>query len=272
MPSLVALRVATVLRGVAGLVLVAALTSCGGDGRDGRPQVPRVSVDPEGFYLATSFERPVCGKYHHPDEGCEFGIQGPVETGEFGCRTGPSCLAIGRGGTTHQGALRLVPVDDGHAFVGCAFRVPELPSAQKPFIELMQLSPGDGTQPLNPIELRMSTAGRTLSLGEFQGPEEVSTTWQAPVDEWFAVVVEMSYGEDVPTRLWVYESDDREVASLEALLTTSGGRGKANPRQKVGGVTNTFGGVITYADDWYIARDGYGPLHVGADGSPVGSG
>src|SRR5215210_5113776 len=270
MPSPLALRVGAVLRAVAGLVVVATLASCGGDGREAGPRSPRVSLDPQGFYLATSFERPVCGNYHHPDEGCEFGIQGPVTTGEFGCRSGPSCLAIDRGGTTHQGALRLVAVEEGHAFVGCAFRVPELPSAQKPFIELMQLSPGDGTQPLNPIELRMSTATRTLSLGEFKGPEGASTTWQAPLDEWFAVVLGMGYGEAVPTRLWVYGPDDREAASLMVPLTTSGGRGRANPRQKVGGVTNTFGDVTTYADDWYIARADYGPLHLGADGSPLG--
>ena len=264
MPPPVPLRVVAVVG-----VLAVLASGCGGGGREGRAYRPLASADPEGFYLATSFERPVCGNYHHPDEGCEFGIQGPVETGGFGCRTGPSCLAIGRGGTTHQGALRLVPVEGGRAFVGCAFRVPELPSAQKPFIELMQLSAGDGTQPLNPIELRMNTADRTLSLGEFQGPEEVATSWRAPVDEWFTAVVEMSYGEDVPTRLWLYGPDDEEVASLEVLLTTSGGRGKANPRQKVGGVTNTLGEVTTYADDWYIARDQYGPLHLGADGSPL---
>jgi hypothetical protein len=249
------------------LVLVAA--ACGGAEPSGDGPGAVVSVDPNGFFLATSFERPVCGNYHHPDEGCEFGVQGPVETGEFGCRTGPSCLSIGRGGGTHQGAIRLVPVTGGHAFVGCAFRVPELPGAQKPFIELLQLSPGDGTQPLNPIELRISTADRTLSLGQFQGPETPGTTWQAPVDEWFFAVVEMGYGESVPTRLWVYGPDDREVATLEVALTTSGGRGKANPRQKVGGVTNTLGDVTTYADDWYIARGQYGPLHIGADGAPL---
>ena len=228
-----------------------------------------MSVDPEGLYLSTSFERPVCGNYHHPDEGCEFGIQGPVETGSFDCRTGPNCLAIGRGGASHQGALRLVPVEGGHAFVGCAFRVPELPVAQKPFIELLQLSPGDRSQPLNPIELRIDTADRTLSLGEFKGPEQASTTWQAPVDEWFSVVVEMSYGETVPTRLWVYGPGDDQVATLEVALTTSGGRGKANPRQKIGGVTNTLGDVTTYADDWYIADGMYGPLHIGTDGTPL---
>jgi hypothetical protein len=31
----------------------------------------------------------------------------------------------------------------------------------------MQLSPGDGTQPLNPIEVRLYTADRTLSVGGF---------------------------------------------------------------------------------------------------------
>ena len=130
----------------------------------------------------------------------------------------------------------------------------------------MQLSPGDGTQPLNPIELRLYTADRTLSVGEFQGPEEPRTTWQAPVDQWFDVVVEMQYGESVPTRLWVYGPDDRQVATLEVALTTSGGRDKANPRQKIGGVTNTSGDVTTYADDWYIAKENLGPLHLGPDG------
>ena len=243
-------------------------SACGG-GDGGGVGVPVASPDPGSLYLATSFERPVCGNYHHPDEGCEFGIQGPVRTGDFDCRTGPACLSIDRGGTTHQGALRLVPVEDGHAFVGCAFRVPSLPPAQKPFIELLQLSPGDGSQPLNPIELRIDTADRTLSLGEFQGPDEAGTSWQTPVDEWFSVVVEMSYGVDVPVRLWIYDADDRQVATLEVTLTTSGGRGKANPRQKVGGVTNTVEDVTTYADDWYIAEDMFGPLHIGADGMPV---
>ena len=256
-------------RALGALAALAVLASgCGGEDRGASRPDPIVSVDPEGLYLATSFERPVCGNYHHPDEGCEFGIQGPVETGDFDCRTGSGCLAIGRGGTTHQGALRLVPVQDGHAFVGCAFRVPELSAARKPFIELLQLSPGDGTQPLNPIELRMNVADRTLSLGAFRGPEEPATTWRAPVDEWFSAVVEMGYGEAVPTRLWVYGPDDQEVATLEVHLTTSGGRGKANPRQKVGGVTNTFADVTTYADDWYIANGMFGPLHIGADGAP----
>src|SRR5436190_2701222 len=168
------------------VVLAVVAVACGGGdrGHGGGGSHPSASVDPEGFYLATSFERPVCGNYHHPGPGCEFGTQGPVETGSFDCRTGPSCLSIGRGGETHQGALRLVPVEGGHAFVGCAFRVPALPSAQKPFIELMQLSPGDGTQPLNPIELRIYTGDRTLSLGEFKGPEEPRTSWRAPVDQW----------------------------------------------------------------------------------------
>jgi hypothetical protein len=254
------------------LVAVLALVSaaCGGRGGGEGGGHPAPSTNANGFYLATSFERPVCGNYHHPDEGCEFGIQGPVQTGDFDCRTGPSCLSIGRGGDTHQGALRMVPVEGGHAFVGCAFRVPELPSAEHPFIELMQLSPGDWTQPLNPIELRMYTADRTLSLGEFQGPEEQRTTWQAPVNQWFAAVVEMSYGEAVPTRLWVYGPDDHEVAALEVALTTSGGRNRTDPRQKVGGVTNTLGDVTTYADDWYIAKEQDGPLHIGADGAPIG--
>ena len=253
------------------VLAIVAVACWGGDrGRGGGDSHPPASVDPSGFYLSTSFERPVCGNYHHPGEGCEFGTQGPVATGQFDCRTGPSCLSIGRGGETHQGALRLVPIEDGHAFVGCAFRVPALPSAQKPFIELMQLSPGDGTQPLNPIELRIYTADRTLSLGEFKGPEEPRTTWRAPVDQWFDVVVEMSYGESVPTRLSVYGPDDQEVATLEVALTTSGGRDRANPRQKVGGVTNTFGDVTTYADDWYIAKGQYGPLHIGADDTPIG--
>jgi hypothetical protein len=253
-------------------VLAVVATACGGGdrGHGGDGAHPNATGEPNGFYLATSFERPVCGNYHHPGAGCEFGIQGPVETGDFGCRTGPSCLSIGRGGDTHQGAIRLVPVEGGHAFVGCAFRVPALPSAQKPFIELMQLSPGDGTEPLNPIELRISTADRTLSVGEFQGPEEPATTWRAPVDQWFYAVVEMNYGEAVPTRLWVYGTDDKQAATLEVALTTSGGRDKANPRQKVGGVTNTFGDVTTYADDWYIAKGQLGPLHIGADGAPIG--
>jgi hypothetical protein len=253
---------------ITALVLVAlvSLASC----REPRGRHrPPPDVDEARFYLATSFERPVCGNYHHPGEGCEFGIQGVVRTGSFDCRTGSSCLALQRGGSTHMGAIRNVAVAGGHAFVGAAFRVPELPAGDRPFIELMQLSPGDGTQPLNPIEVRLYTADRTLSVGEFQGPEEARTSWSAPVDEWFAVVVEMSYGVEVPTRLWVYGPGDELVDQLEVALTTAGGRGKANPRQKVGGVTNTVADVVTYADDWYIADRDLGPLHFGPDGEPV---
>jgi hypothetical protein len=256
---------------VCALAAIGLFASACGSGRDDpAPHGPPPSADPSGFYLATSFERPVCGTYHHPGDGCEFGIEGSVRTGAFDCRTGPECLAIDRGGTTHQGALRSVPVDGGHAFVGCAFRVPAIPSAQTPFIELMQLSPGDGSQPLNPIEVRLFTADRTLSVGAFRGADEPHTTWRAPVDQWFDVVVEMQYGENVPTRLWVFGPDDRQTATLEVALTTSGGRGKATPRQKIGGVTNTSGEVTTYADDWYIAEENQGPLHIGPDGSPVG--
>ena len=252
------------------IALVAALVALAACGPSAPHRYgPPPDIDEAGFYLSTSFEKPVCGNYHHPDEGCEFGIQGEVRTGEFDCRTGASCLAEERSGSTHMGAIRDVTVTDGHAFVGAAFKVPELPPAQKPFIELMQLSPGDGTEPLNPIELRIYTADRTLSIAEFKGGEQTHTTWQVPIDEWFAVVVEMSYGEGVPTRMWVYGPDDRLAEEVESVLTTSGGRGKAQARQKIGGVTNTFSEVVTYADDWYIADRDLGPLHIGPDGEAV---
>jgi hypothetical protein len=254
--------------GTAALALIA-LIGCSSAGHDGGRSNPPPTTAPGGFYLASSFERPVCGTYHHPGSGCEFGIQGGVRTGSFGCRTGPNCLSEDRGGLTHMGALRNVPVTGGHAFVGCAFKVPVLPAAQKAFIELMQLSPGDGSQPLNPIEVRMYTSERTLSLGQFKGPEEPRTTWTAPVDQWFYVVVEMQYGTNVVNRMWVYGTDDAQVAQLDVPLTTAGGRGKDKPRQKIGGVTNTLSPVTTYADDWYIATKNLGPLHIDPTGHPV---
>ncbi len=256
-------------RPLVAFALSAALTLAACTGSGPRRPKPPPSFDPEGFYLATSFEAPVCGNYHHPDTGCEFGIQGQVLTGSFDCRTGPNCLQAQRGGSTHMGAIRNVSVEGGHAFVGAAFRVPALPAAQKPFIELMQLSPGDGSQPLNPIEVRIDTTTRALSLSEFQGPGTTPTAWTAPVDEWFYVVVEMSYGTDVINRMFVFGPDDQPVAKVEVALSTAGGRGSANPRQKIGGVTNTLGDITTYADDWYISTQNLGPIHIGADGTPT---
>src|SRR5437879_1050235 len=130
------------LRALPVVALLLALVACSGSGRrEPRPGDRSVGSTASGFYLATSFERPVCGNYHHPGPGCEFGIQGQVQTGSFGCRTGPSCLEEQRGGSTHFGAIRNVAVTDGTAFVGCAFKLPALVPAQKPFVELMQLSP-----------------------------------------------------------------------------------------------------------------------------------
>jgi hypothetical protein len=254
-----------------GAVFAVALTGCSGAGKPGRGSDGGHGSSPatEGFYLASSFEQPVCGNYHHPGVGCEFGIQGQVQTGKFGCRTGSSCLEEQRGGTTHFGALRNVPVSGGTAFVGCAFKVPQLVPAQKPFVELMQLSPGDGSQPLNPIEVRIYTSTRQLSLGQFKGPAEPATSWTAPVDQWFYVVVHMRYGTAVPNSMWVYGPDDRLAAAMTVDLTTAGGRGKDKPRQKIGGVTNELSAVTSYADDWYIANQDWGPLHIDASGAPV---
>lgn len=239
------------------------LAACGG----GSSPVP---IPAGGLYLATGFEQPVCGNYHNPGKGCELGIEGQVRAGPFDCRTGEWCVEEQRGtGGEHVGVLSVVPVREGHAFVGCAFRVPELPAAQKPFIELMQLSPSDGTQGVNPIEVRFSIADRTLSLGAFRGPDEPWTTWQAPANEWFYVVVEMAYGENATNRLWVYDANDQQVAQLEVSLVTAGGRGRDLPRQKIGGVTNTLSDALTYADDWYIASENLGPLHIGPNGQPI---
>lgn len=214
------------------------------------------------FYLSSSFEQPVCGNYHHPDPGCEFGTQGDVQTGAFGCRTGPGCLQIQRDSNSHMGAIKDVPVDNGHAFVGCAFRVPAIPPAADGagFVQLMQITPSDGNQVTQPVEVRFHD-DRTIGLALFTGKDETRSTWTAPVDQWFYVVVEMQNGVDVTNRIWIYGPDDTEVFHGEIALTTAIGH-RTEPRDKIGGTNDTVSPAFTYADDWYIADANLGPLHI----------
>src|SRR5437867_5625557 len=228
-------------RSIAAIVLIV-LAACARDrGSGGGHTGDRYQGQPSlsgQFYLSSSFEQPVCGNYHHPDPGCEFGTQGVVQTGSFACRTGPECLQIQRDSDSHMGAIRDVPVEGGHAFVGCAFRVPTIPSAADGagFIQLMQITPSDGDQPTQPVEVRFHD-DRTLGLALFEGHTETLSSWTAPVDQWFYVVVEMQNGVNVPNRIWVYGTDDRLVWQGEVVLTTAIGH-RTEPRDKIGGTND----------------------------------
>ena len=227
------------------------------------PSLPPVTDGP--LLLATPFDDPVCGRWNQPDAGCEFGIEGLNVTGDFGCRTGNSCLRQDRYDQTdrpHVGVIREVNLPDGQAFIGAAFRVDEIPETGKGPIELLQMSPTDGTRYIKPVEVRLFRSGH-LGLALYQGTQVALTESTIPVGEWFYVVVEIAYGAPAPQRMWVYGPDDEFVESVEIPLATAITFGKSRARQKVGGVTPAARpGTYTYADDWYISEEFQGPLHV----------
>ena len=232
------------------------------------------------FVLASSFEQPVCGVWWRPDPGCEFGVEGEVVSGAFSCRTGDTCLRLQRmNEEIHVAVLAPAPAPEGQAFIGVAHRIPELPegaiSDRLGYLELAQMTPTDGTLQGWPVEVRIYP-DRRLGLGLSQvdvraGQDVVLTEFRAPVDRWFYVVVEISNGDPATQRMWVYGPDDRLAEQVSIDLTTSiewvhGTRAV----QKVGGSVSTDVPLFTFADDWYVATELEGPLHIGADGAPIG--
>jgi hypothetical protein len=244
---------------------------------EGSPQPPPAG-EVDGFVLSSSFEQPVCGVWWRPDPGCEFGVEGEVESGAFGCRTGEMCIRLQRmNREMHVGILAPAPAPAGRAFIGAAHRVPEVPAEAIPerpgYLELMQMTPTDGALSGWPVEVRLypdRRLGLALAQGRTPGGTVAMTEWAAPVDEWFYVVVEISNGDPATQRMWVFGPDDRLVERVSLPLTTSvewthGMR----TAQKVGGRTSTEVPMLTYADDWYVAEEFHGPLHIDADGTPL---
>ncbi|MGQ0669173.1 MAG: hypothetical protein ACT4PO_05815 [Actinomycetota bacterium] len=239
----------------------------------GRGTAEPTSGLPEGLLLSSGFERPVCGSYVRPDPGCEFGIQGDVETGPFGARTGESCARIGRVNPVHVGVIALVPLPEGHAFIGVAHRVPAIPAGAIPaepgYLEIEDLSPTDGVLPGWPVEVRLYP-DRRLGLALFRGTEVALTDWRVPLDEWFYVVVEVANGEEATQRMWVYDSQDEVVAKVSIGLDTRVDWPHADRiAHKIGGNTSTLVPMSTCADDWYISTSFRGPMRIGPDGSPL---
>jgi hypothetical protein len=233
---------------------------------------------PPGFLVASSFERPICGVWQHPSPQCEFGVQGDdTSTGDYPARTGDSSARVQRMSTDHMGILHDVPIPDGHAFVGVAVQVPDFPSGafpevqgHDPNIQLMQLTPTDGKLPAVPVEVRLFE-DRQIGIGLWSDKRHtVVSDWTVPVDEWFYIVVEINNGDPAPQRMWIYDSNDELVDQIEASLQTRqewahGGR----TAQKVGGSTSTDTPMYTYYDDWYIATENMGPIHISPTGEAI---
>ncbi|MBI4259619.1 MAG: hypothetical protein HY658_03540 [Actinobacteria bacterium] len=245
---------------------------------------PPPPVGSGGELLVSGLEQPVCGSYNRPPEGCEFGVQGDVETGPWGCRTGAACVRIQRMSPEHMGVIAEVPIPGGHAFVGVAHRIPELPEgAFDPavgYIELEQLSPTDGTIPGYPVEVRLYE-DRRIGLALLRDRQAALSEWRVPVDDWFYVVVELSNGSPAPVYMWIYDDRDRLVDQVAVSLDTARPWGHADRfAHKLGGNTSTLAPVYTYVDDWYVATEFLGPLHVEpsptadatAEPSPTGTG
>ncbi len=242
---------------------------------------PQTAPAREGFLLASSFEEPVCGVYWRPDPGCEFGVEGDVESGGYDCRTGAMCVRLQRmNPDSHVGVLAVAAIPGGRAFVGVALRIPEIPVGAIPdrlgYLELEQLTPTDGSLPAWPVEVRIYP-DRRLGLGVARVVPSASdavalTTWKVPVNAWFDVVVEISNGDPAMQRMWVYGPDDRLVDRVSVLLPTRVDWVHGNRiAQKIGGRTSTDVPMLTFADDWYMATTFMGPLHIGADGAPIAS-
>jgi hypothetical protein len=231
------------------------------------PVSPTGSAGPGGpFLLATGFERPVCGTYEHPGPGCEFGIEGNVQTGSFDPRTGNSDLRIDMTSPDHMGVIALVPLPGGHAFEGVSYRVPAIPSGAIPvrpgYLELAQFSPTDGTLQGWPVELRLYP-DRTLGLGLFEDPASARSSWKVPIDSWFSVVVEIENGSPATQRLWVFDGRGNPVAkvSLDAQTRRTWPHG-TRTAQKIGGVTASTQPFLVQADDWYISTQNKGPIRI----------
>lgn len=228
-------------------------------------------VDDSGeLLLASSFDRPVCGRWYNPDPRCEFGVEGGVEDGSFDGRTGDRAVRIDRTSPNHMGVISDQPLPDGGAFVGVAHRVPALSpgiiKASPGHIQIMQLSPTDGKLRGRAVEVRLFP-DRRLGLALHRGDDVAMVDWPVPVDEWFYVVVQVVNGTAATQKIWVYDSDDRLAGSTSIVLDTTQGGGRT--AQKIGGSSPTTGPLFTYADDWYISTSFLGPARIGEDGVPI---
>ena len=243
--------------------------------KPGSNMVVHRDLDEHGFWLASSFEQPVCGYYGRPDPGCEFGVEGNVETGPVHARTGKRAARIDRAVERgHMGVLALVQLPvDAPAYWGVAHRIPEIPSSafdpRKPYLEISQISPTDGRTPGWPVEVRIYE-DRTLGLALWRSDDVARTTYRVPVDAWFYVVVEVRNGDEAAQRMWVYDEDDELVDEVELVGDTRvEWVHERRMGQKVGGNVSTPEHLYFYADDWYIAPKDRGPLHLDASGAPV---
>lgn len=239
-----------------------------------RPQAstPKELPEPkaESLLVASSFERPICGTFHDPGPGCEFGFQSEVVQDPSDSRTGRHSVRMQRllqpGQHVHIGGDISLP--GGHGFVGAAHRTAKLPVAEGDFIQLMQVTPASKALAARVVEVRIYS-DRRLGLGLFEGSTVARTTWRAPRDTWFFLVIEISHGVDAVQRLWIYEEGhDRPVERLSLRLDTTGGP-CCRIRQALGGTESTVAPAYTYVDDFYVATENLGPLRISSDGSPI---
>jgi hypothetical protein len=230
-----------------------------------------------GLIMASSFETPICGRWGAPENhGCEFGVQGGAEAGPYEPRTGEWAARIPRMTPSHQGVIADVPLENGHAFIGVAHRIPAIPPGAIPsnrgHIQIEQLSPTDGMLPGWPVEVRLYP-DRRLGLALFEDRQVVAMAdYRIPEDEWFYVVVEVSNGTRATQRMWVYGPNGEVEATVETRLNTRGSeRAGRRTAHKIGGNTSTLVPMYTYADDWYISNTNLGPVQIDKEGRPFDS-
>lgn len=232
--------------------------------------IDRNTLTGSELIVASSFEKPVCGSFYSPGPGCEFGIQSEIKPVETRCRTGEKCLRFQRflprrGQHIHVG--RSVALPSAHGFIGAAHRVPELPLQPGGYIQLMQVTPGDGNVDGSVVEVRVYD-DRRLGLSTYRGQEVALTSTRVPVDEWFYVIVEVDYGSAATQRMWVYDDRDKLMERV-ALTADTTGDVCCRSRQTIGGTISTSAPAYTYADDFYVAAENLGPLHIDAEGQPI---
>lgn len=235
------------------------------------PVQPNAPISVPGVLLASGFEQPVCGFWWRPRPGCEFGVEGEAETGPFSPRSGDNALRLQRlNNRTHMGVIADVPLPRGHGFVGVAHRIPAIdgpafprgPDYMSSFIQIMQLSPTDGSLPGLPVEVRFYD-DRRLGLGVFTSMEAQLSEWRAPVDEWFYLVVEVANGDPATQRMWIFDSEDRHVETVSLTATTMVAWGhQRRTAHKIGGNRSTLRRMYTYHDDWYVSTRFLGPVYV----------
>lgn len=243
----------------------------GGGERGGTREEPGAPTS-DGVLLSSSFEGEVCGRWQGtPDPGCEFGVEGGVETGLYDPRTGERAVRLDRTSPKHMGVIADLPLPEGRAFVGIAHRVPAIPAGAIPdqpgHLQLEQLSPTDGTLPAWTVEVRLYP-DRRLGLALFRGDDVVMADWPVPEDEWFYVVVELAHGPQAVQRMWLYDADDRLRSEVAIpLKTEESWPHEGRTAQKIGGSTASRAPLYTYVDDWYVAERSLGPVRIDAGGA-----